>query len=114
MKRTILLTGKAGQVGSELLRLLPGIGEVVAPDRHELDLLNTDSIRRTVREIRPQLIINAAAFTAVDAAEMQEAEARAINANAPGVLAEEAKKIGSGVVHYSTAMYSMFKNNALR
>jgi dTDP-4-dehydrorhamnose reductase len=101
MKRTILLTGKAGQVGSELLRLLPGIGEVVAPDRHELDLLNTDSIRRTVREIR-QLIINAAAFTAVDAAEMQEAEARAINGNAPGVLAEEAEKIGAAVVHYST------------
>ena len=102
MKRTILLTGRTGQVGSELLRLLPEIGEVVAPDRHELDLLNPDSIVRAVREIRPELIVNAAAFTAVDAAETQEAEAHAINAVAPGVLAEEAKKIGAAVVHYST------------
>jgi len=102
MKRTILLTGRTGQVGSELLRLLPAIGEVVAPDRHELDLLNPDSIGRTVREIQPELIVNAAAFTAVDAAETQEAQAHAINANAPEVLAEEAKKIGAAVVHYST------------
>lgn len=102
MKRTILLTGRTGQVGSELLRLLPEIGDVVAPVRQELDLLNPDSIRRAVREIRPELIINAAAFTAVDAAETQEAEAQAVNANAPGVLAEEAKKIGAAVVHFST------------
>src|SRR3974390_2615102 len=99
MKRTILLTGRTGQVGSELFRLLPEIGEVLAPDRHELDLLNPDSIVRAVREIRPELIVNAAAFTAVDAAETQEALARAINAAAPGVLAEEAKKIGAAVVH---------------
>jgi|SRR5215471_431266 len=83
MKRTILLAGKTGQVGSELLVLLPQLGEVAAPDRHELDFLNADSIRRAVREIRPELIINAAAFTAVDAAETQEPEARAINADAP-------------------------------
>lgn len=102
MKRVILLTGKAGQIGSELLRLLPELGEVVAPDRDELDLLNAESIRRTVREVRPQLIVNAAAFTAVDAAETHEAEALAINAHAPEVLAEEAKKIDAAVVHYST------------
>ena len=102
MKRNILLTGRTGQVGSELLRLLPEIGEVVAPDRHELDLLNPDSIRRAVREIRPEFIVNAAAFTAVDVAETQEPDAYAINANAPGVLAEEAKKIGAAVIHYST------------
>ncbi len=102
MKRTILLTGRTGQVGSELFRLLPEIGEVLAPDRHELDLLNPDRIRRAVREIRPDLIVNAAAFTAVDAAETQEAEAHAINADAPGVLAEEANKLGAAVVHYST------------
>jgi dTDP-4-dehydrorhamnose reductase len=102
MKRTILLTGRTGQVGSQLLHLLPEIGEVIAPDRHELDLLNPDSVRRTVREIRPELIVNAAAFTAVDAAETQEAAADAINATAPGVLAEEAKKIRAAVVHYST------------
>ena len=102
MKRNILLTGRTGQVGSELLRLLPEIGEVVAPDRHELDLLNPDSIRRAVREIRPEFIVNAAAFTAVDVAETQEPDAYAINANAPGVLAEEAKNIGAAVIHYST------------
>jgi dTDP-4-dehydrorhamnose reductase len=102
MKRTILLTGRTGQVGSELLRLLPQIGEVVAPDRNELDLLNRDSIVRAVREIRPELIVNAAAFTAVDAAETQKTAAHAINADAPGVLAQEAKKIGAAVVHYST------------
>ena len=102
MKRRILLTGRTGQVGSELLLLMPELGEVVAPGRRELDLLNPQSIRRAVREIRPKLIINAAAFTAVDAAEVQEAEARAINADAPGLLAEEAKKIGAALVHYST------------
>jgi len=102
MKRKILLTGKTGQVGSELFRLLPRLGEVVAPARHELDLLDTNSIRRAVREIRPEFIVNAAAYTAVDAAESQEADAHAINANAPAVFAEEAKKIGAEVVHYST------------
>lgn len=102
MKPTILLTGKNGQVGSELVHLLPGLGEVIAPDRHELDLLDADDIRRAVRDIRPQLIVNAAAYTAVDAAESDEANAYAINANAPAVLAEEAKKIGAAIVHYST------------
>ncbi|HEY1469863.1 MAG TPA: dTDP-4-dehydrorhamnose reductase [Candidatus Acidoferrum sp.] len=102
MKRKILLTGRTGQIGSELLRLLPEIGEVVAPDRQELDLLNPDSIRRAAREIRPEFIVNAAAFTAVDAAETQEPYAHAINASAPGMLAEEAKKIGAAVIHYST------------
>ncbi len=98
----ILLTGKTGQVGSELLPLLPRLGEVVAPGRHELDLLDTNSIRRAVREIRPELIVNAAAYTAVDAAESHEADAYAINASAPAVFAEEAKKIGALIVHYST------------
>jgi len=102
MKRKILLTGRTGQIGSELLRLLPEVGEVVAPNRQELDLLNPDSIRRAAREIRPEFIVNAAAFTAVDAAETQEPYAHAINASAPGILAEEAKKIGAAVIHYST------------
>ena len=102
MKRTILLTGKTGQVGSELLLLLPELGEVVAPGRQELDLFNPQSIQRLVRGIRPELIINAAAHTAVDAAETREAEVRAINAGGPRVLAEEAKKIGAALVHYST------------
>jgi dTDP-4-dehydrorhamnose reductase len=102
MKQKILLTGKGGQVGSELYRLLPRLGDLVAPDRRELDLLDPDSIRRVVRNIRPQLIVNAAAYTAVDAAEGDEANAYAVNAIAPAVLAEEAKKLGAAVVHYST------------
>jgi dTDP-4-dehydrorhamnose reductase len=102
MRPTILLTGKNGQVGCELHRLLPALGEVVAPDRLQLDLLDPDSIRRVVREIRPQLIVNAAAYTAVDAAEADEEQARAVNAEAPGLLADEASKIGALLVHYST------------
>jgi dTDP-4-dehydrorhamnose reductase len=102
MKRVILLTGKTGQVGSELLRLLPSLGEVIAPGRQDLDLLDSESIRRTVHEIHPELIVNAAAYTAVDAAETHEAEAFGINVSAPAVLAQEAKKIGAAIVHYST------------
>ncbi len=102
MKPTILLTGKTGQVGSELHRLLPQLGRVVAPDRKELDLLDPDTIRRTVRDIRPQLLVNAAAYTAVDAAEKDQASAHAINAEAVRVLAEEAKSLNAALVHYST------------
>jgi dTDP-4-dehydrorhamnose reductase len=102
MKRRILLTGKTGQVGSELMRLLPRLGEVIAPDRLELDLFKASDIRRAVRGIRPELIVNAAAYTAVDAAETQQSDACAINGNAPAVFAEEAKKIGAVLIHYST------------
>jgi len=102
MKPTILLTGKTGQVGSELHRLLPQLGRVVAPDRKELDLLDLDTIRRTVRDIRPQLLVNAAAYTAVDAAEKDQASAYTINAEAVRVLAEEAKSLNAALVHYST------------
>jgi dTDP-4-dehydrorhamnose reductase len=102
VKPTILLTGKTGQVGSELHRLLPRLGEVVAPGRQELDLLDPDKIRQAVRDIRPQLIVNAAAYTAVDTAETDEANARVINAEAPAVFAEEARKLGAALVHYST------------
>ena len=102
MKPRILLTGKNGQVGFELHRLLLALGQVVAPDRYALDLLDANSIRRTVRDVRPQLIVNAAAYTAVDAAETDQVNAHAINAEAPAILAEEAKKIGAALVHYST------------
>jgi len=102
MKPAILLTGKNGQIGFELHRLLPALGQVVAPDRQQLDLLDPGSIRRTVRDVRPQLIVNAAAYTAVDAAETDQVNAHAINAEAPAILAEEAKKIGAALVHYST------------
>ena len=83
MKPPILLTGKTGQIGFELNRLLPGLATVVAPDREQLDLLNPDSIRRAVRETRPTVIVNAAAYTAVDGAENDEKSAHAANAEAP-------------------------------
>jgi len=102
MKPVILLTGKNGQVGAELLRLLPQVGEVVAFGHDQLDLSNPSDIRRTIREVRPQLIVNAAAYTGVDQAETDETTAHAVNAQAPGLLAEEAQKIGAVLVHYST------------
>jgi dTDP-4-dehydrorhamnose reductase len=102
MKPVILLTGKSGQVGGELLRLLPQLGEVVAPGREQLDLSKPGDIRRTIVEVRPQLIVNAAAYTAVDQAETDQATAQAINQEAPGVMAVEAKKIGAMLLHYST------------
>ncbi len=102
MKPAILLTGENGQIGFELHRLLPALGQVVAPDRQQLDLLDPGSIRRTVRDVRPRLIVNAAAYTAVDGAETDQTNAHAINAEAPAILAEEAKKIGAALVHYST------------
>ncbi|HUK51819.1 MAG TPA: dTDP-4-dehydrorhamnose reductase [Candidatus Binatia bacterium] len=102
MSRTILLTGSTGQVGADLARLLPGLGTVVAPDRRHLDLANPESIRRTVRDVRPQLIVNAAAYTHVDRAESDQATAYAVNAQAPGLLAEEASMIRAGLVHFST------------
>src|SRR6266699_5503426 len=102
MKPVILLTGKNGQVGGELLRLLPQLGEVVALGHDQLDLSNPSDICHTIREVRPQLIVNAAAYTAVDQAETDETAAQAVNAEAPGLMAEEAKKVGAVLVHYST------------
>jgi dTDP-4-dehydrorhamnose reductase len=102
MTPRILLTGKNGQVGSELARLLPSVGEVTALGRGELNLARPDDIRRIVGELRPSIIVNAAAYTAVDQAEKEETTARTINADAPAVLAEEAKKLGAFLIHYST------------
>ena len=102
MKPRILLIGKNGQVGHDLQRLLPAYGELTAVDRQQLDLAAPDAIRRGVQEIRPQIIINAAAYTAVDQAEKDELAARAINAIAPGILAEQAKQVGAALIHYST------------
>ena len=98
----ILLTGKNGQVGWELERALAPLGEVIACDRTELDLANPDQIVAVVRETKPQIIVNAAAYTAVDKAESEPELAHAINARAPGILADEAKKLGALLVHYST------------
>lgn len=94
--------GKNGQVGSKLAGRLPRLGEVLAIDLEQLDLKKPDEIRRMIREIRPQIIVNAAAYTAVDKAEEEESLAYSINAEAPAVMAEEAKKIGTLLVHYST------------
>ncbi|MBI2753400.1 MAG: dTDP-4-dehydrorhamnose reductase [Betaproteobacteria bacterium] len=98
----VLLTGRNGQVGAELERSLGPLGEVIATDRAALDLADPESIRRAVREARPAVIVNAAAYTAVDRAESEPDAAMRINAAAPGVLAVEAKRLGALLVHYST------------
>jgi dTDP-4-dehydrorhamnose reductase len=98
----ILLTGRNGQVGWELERSLAGLGEVSAFDVESMDLAVPDQIVTRLQEIRPDVIVNAAAYTAVDAAEQEPELAMAINGEAPGVLAEEAKRLGSLLVHYST------------
>jgi dTDP-4-dehydrorhamnose reductase len=98
----ILLTGRTGQVGSELERLLSAHGTVVAKDRAALDVSSPDLIRQSVRQLRPSLIVNAAAYTAVDRAESEGDIARRINGAAPGVLAEEARRLGALLVHFST------------
>jgi dTDP-4-dehydrorhamnose reductase len=97
-----MLTGKNGQVGWELQRALAPLGDVVALDRSQLDLANPNQIRERVREIKPGLIVNAAAYTAVDRAEEEPEPAMAVNGIAPGLLAEEARRSGAGIVHYST------------
>jgi dTDP-4-dehydrorhamnose reductase len=102
MKPRILLVGKSGQLGYDLQQLLPAFGELIAVDRQQLDLSLPDAICRTVQDVRPQVIINTAAYTAVDQAEKDEAVAHAINAVAPGILADQAKQIGAALIHYST------------
>jgi dTDP-4-dehydrorhamnose reductase len=102
MKPAILLIGNNGQVGRELNRMLPQFGEVKSVGRRQLDLSNSEEIRSAIRAFRPQLIVNAAAYTAVDKAESEQDLARAVNAVAPGVMAEEAKALGALLVHYST------------
>jgi len=98
----ILLIGVQGQLGRELSRALTGLGELVSPARDELDLTSVDEIRRFVRKTRPQLVVNAAAYTDVDGAETERESAMAINGTAPGILADEAKLCGAAIVHYST------------
>ncbi|MBU0592644.1 MAG: dTDP-4-dehydrorhamnose reductase [Gammaproteobacteria bacterium] len=98
----ILLTGKNGQVGWELQRTLAPLGDVVAVDRQALDLTSPDAIRALIREVKPNLIVNPAAYTAVDQAESEPEVAMAVNGTAPAIMAEEAKKLGAAMVHYST------------
>lgn len=98
----ILLTGRGGQVGSELHSVLQRLGPVTAVDRAALDLADAGAIRRLVRDTKPDAIVNAAAYTAVDRAESEPDLAMRINGEAPGVLAEEAKRLGASLLHYST------------
>ncbi len=100
--KKILQIGTKGQLGWELLRTCAPLGDVVALDYPDVDLSDSVSLRELVRSVKPDLIINAAAYTNVDKAESEPEKARAINALGPGVLAEEAKKINAVLVHYST------------
>ncbi len=98
----ILITGRNGQVGWELQRALAPLGQIAALDRAQLDLADPDSIRQAVRHAGPDLIVNAGAYTAVDKAEQEPDLAMAVNGTAPGVLAEEARRLGAAIIHYST------------
>ncbi|MGF6161445.1 dTDP-4-dehydrorhamnose reductase [Pseudomonas sp. 2725] len=98
----ILINGRHGQVSHELQQRLGAVGELVVLGRDQLDLAQPDQIRHQVQNIRPDLIINAAAHTAVDLAESEPQSAFAINAVAPGILAEEALALDIPLIHYST------------
>lgn len=98
----ILVTGRGGQVGWELERTLATLGDVVSFDRNELDLQNSELIVKRIRDVRPTIIVNPAAYTAVDKAESEPDLAMKINGEAVGVMAEEAKKLNAILVHYST------------
>lgn len=101
----ILVLGREGQIGSSLVKQLPKAfpdARITATETNEIDLMSNDSIVQTVRAIKPDLIINTAAYTAVDLAEKESQAAQQINAVAPGVLAEEAKRLNALFVHYST------------
>src|SRR4051794_35104079 len=96
---SILVIGKIGQVGWELRRTLAPLGRLACVDYPEIDLTSADSIRKWVRETSPQVIVNAAAYTAVDKAETEVERCLQINGTAPGILAEEARKLGALLVH---------------
>jgi dTDP-4-dehydrorhamnose reductase len=98
----ILIVGKTGQISWELQRCMPLLGTVLCAGRPEIDLINPDSLRQMVRAVRPDVLINAAAYTAVDQAESEPELAMKINGEAPGILAEEMKRIGGLMIHYST------------
>jgi dTDP-4-dehydrorhamnose reductase len=98
----VLVTGSNGQVGRALLETFAGSAEVIACNRSSLDLSNPEQIREKVREVAPDIIVNAGAYTAVDRAESERALAFAINGRAPGVLAEEAQRASALLIHYST------------
>ncbi len=98
----ILLTGKNGQVGFELVKKLNTLGEVIATDREELDLVSPDAIRAFIDQTKPDIIINTAAYTAVDKAELEPDLAYQINVTAPEVLASMAAELDIPLIHFST------------
>ena len=98
----IVLFGKNGQLGGEFQRILPILGDVIALDREELDLRDLDAIQKTLNDLKPGLIVNASAYTDVDRAEKEIDLTMDINARAPGVMAETARKLGAALIHYST------------
>lgn len=98
----VLLVGKDGQVGTELQRTLAPLGDIFAVDRDTCDLTRPEEVRATVREAAPRIIINVAAHTAVDQAESEPELAFALNADGPRLLAEEARRCGAALIHYST------------
>ncbi len=100
--RTIVVTGATGQIGYEAVRELAGLGKVIGLTRADVDLGKPAAIRELMRRLRPRVIVNAAAYTAVDRAESEPDLCRAINADAPAVLADEARRLGALLVHYST------------
>jgi dTDP-4-dehydrorhamnose reductase len=100
--RPMLLFGGSGQVGRELLSVLPAVGAVIAPRRSDADLTSPESLRDTIRRVKPWVVVNAAALTNVDQAEREPELARAVNEIAPGAIAEAAAHVGAIVVHYST------------
>lgn len=100
-KVRILLTGASGQVGGDLLQLLP-VGSVIAPGRSDLDLRDAESVKKFIRKVKPEWIINPAAYTAVDKAESEPEHAYAINADAPRAMGEAAAELGIPVIHFST------------
>ncbi len=102
MANTILLLGKNGQVGWELQRSLAALGQLVAVGHRECDLADPERLRALINEVKPAVIVNAAAYTAVDKAESESERALAVNGIAPGILADEAKKRGAWLLHYST------------
>jgi len=98
----ILLFGSSGQVGRELRRTLAPLGELLVPNRESVDLTRAEAMRTAIRQARPDIVVNAAAYTAVDQAETEQDLALMINGKAPGIMAEEAAKIDALLVHYST------------